>query len=164
MRLLLDADGLIKLHRAGVVSRMVKAFRCTVPEAVYHEVVTIGKERLHQDAEDIEQVLAEHAEVVRTEQEHGETGLGAGEIAVLTLAAQDQGAIVVSDDRRFLAILSTRGLPFLTPVDLLVVLARRRILTKGEAKKSLERLRPMVRAAAYWEAKEDLEQGVYDEE
>ena len=164
MRLLLDADGLIKLHRAGVVGTMVKAFRCTVPEAVYYEVVTRGKERLHQDAEEIEQILGEEAEVVRTEQVYGETGLGTGEMAVLTLAVQHQSAIVVSDDRRFLAILSTRGLPFLTPVDLLVVLARRRILTKGEAKKSLERLRPMVRAAAYWEANEDLEQGVSDEE
>ena len=164
MRLLLDADGLIKLHRAGVVGTMVKAFRCTVPEAVYYEVVTRGKERLHQDAEEIEQVLAEHAEVVRTEQEHGETGLGAGEMAVLTLAAQDQGAIVLSDDRRFLALLTARGLRFLTPADLLVVLARQRILTKGEAGKALERLRPVVQAAAFWEANEDLEQGVYDEE
>ena len=164
MRLLLDADGLIKLHHAGVVGRMVRAFRCTVPEAVYHEVVTRGKERLHQDAEEIEQILGEEAKVVRTEQVYGETGLGAGEMAVLTLAVQDQDAIVVSDDRRFLALLTARRLRFLTPADLLVVLARQRILTKGEACKALERLRPMVRAAAYWEAKEDLEQGVYDEE
>lgn len=164
MRLLLDADGLIKLHRAGVLDRMVRAFRCTVPEAVYHEVVTKGKERLHQDAEEIEYILGEGVEVVRTEQAQGETGLGAGEMAVLTLAAQDQDAIIVSDDRRFLALLTARGLRFLTPADLLVVLAHRRILVKEEAKKALEKLRPMVRAAAFWEAREDLEHGGYDEE
>ncbi len=164
MRLLLDADGLIKLHRAEVLDRMVKAFRCTVPEAVYHEVVTKGKERLHQDAEEIEYILGEGVEVVRTEQAQGETGLGAGEMAVLTLAAQDQDAIIVSDDRRFLALLTARGLRFLTPADLLVVLARQGILAKGEAKKALERLRPMIRAAAFWEAREDLEHGGYDEE
>lgn len=164
MRLLLDADGLIKLHRAGVLGQMVNAFRCTVPEAVYHEVVTRGKERLHQDAEEIEHILGEEVEVIRTEQAYGETGLGAGEMAVLTLAVQYQNAIVVSDDRRFLALLTVRGLRFLTPADLLVVLARRRILTKGEAQKALERLRPMVRAVAFWEAREELEQGVYDEE
>ena len=164
MRLLLDADGLIKLHRAGVLGQMVNAFQCTVPEAVYYEVVTKGKERLHQDAEEIEYILEEEVEVIRTEQAQGETGLGAGETAVLTLAVQDQDAIVVSDDRRFLALLSARGLPFLTPADLLVVLTRRRILTRGEAMKALERLRPMVRALAFWEAREELEQGVYDEE
>ncbi len=164
MRLLLDADGLIKLHRAGVVGQMVKAFQCTVPEAVYHEVVTRGKERLHRDAEEIEHILGGKAEVVRTQQAQGETGLGAGEMAVLTLAVQDQSAIVVSDDRRFLALLSARGLRFLTPADLLVVLARQGILVKKEAKKALERLRPMIRAAAFWQAKEDLELGGFDEE
>ena len=164
MHLLLDADGLIKLHRAGVLGRMVKAFRCTVPEAVYHEVVTRGKERLHQDAEEIEHILGEEVEVVRIEQAHGEMGLGAGEMAVLTLAVQYQSAIVVSDDRRFLATLTVRGLRFLTPTDLLVVLASQGILDKEEAKKALERLRPMVRAAAFWQAKDDLEQGVHDEE
>ena len=90
--------------------------------------------------------------------------MGAGEIAVLTLAVQDQDAIIVSDDRRFLTLLTARGLRFLTPADLLVVLARQGILAKEEAKKALERLRPMIRASAFWEAREELEHGGYDEE
>lgn len=59
MRLLLEADGLIKLNRARVLHQVVEAFPCTIPEAVYHEVVIIGKARLHQDAEEIEQITGE---------------------------------------------------------------------------------------------------------
>lgn len=164
MRLLLDADGLIKLHRAGVLNLVAEAFTCTVPEAVFHEVVTRGKERLHQDAEEIERIISEVVEVARTEQEQAEPGLGAGEMAVLVLSVQGQDAIVVSDDRRFLSLLSARGLPFLTPADLLAVLANQKALTRAEAREALEQLRPMIRAAAYWEAREDLEHGGHDEE
>lgn len=40
---------------------------------------------------------------------------------------------------------------------MLVVLARRGILTRAEARGALERLRPAIRLAAYWEARQDLE-------
>ncbi len=65
--------------------------------------------------------------------------------------------MVVSDDRRFLAVLTAQGTLFLTPADLLVVLALRGILTRGEAREALDHLRPMIRLAAYWDARRDLE-------
>ena len=51
----------------------------------------------------------------------------------------------------------THGTSFLTPADLLVVMARQGILTKVEAREALERLRPAIRLAAYWDARQDLE-------
>ena len=166
MRHLLDADGLIKLHRAGVLHSVLVAFHCAVPSAVYDEVVVKGKVYLHEDAEEIEQLFLGSVEVVGQTKSEGtaiEINLGAGELAVLALAAQGPEDIVVSDDRRFLSALAARDLLYLTPADLLVVLARRRVLTRAEAMEALERLRPAIRTAAYWEAKEDLEGKVNDE-
>lgn len=156
----MDADGLIKLHRAGVLDHVVRTFACTIPQAVFDEVVTKGKMRLHQDAEAIEGIIADTVTILSVQgRQQPEVGLGAGERGILGLVAQEQDAIIVSDDRRFLALLTTEGIEFLTPADMLVVLARRGILTRAEAREALERLRPAIRLAAYWDARQDLEFG-----
>jgi len=86
MRLVFDADGLIKLHRAGALSRVVRAFPCAIPRAVFAEVVTRGKARLHQDAQEIEALLTGAVTILAVEQhEQSEPGLGAGELSVLGL-------------------------------------------------------------------------------
>ncbi|MEK7878728.1 MAG: hypothetical protein AAB285_02615 [candidate division NC10 bacterium] len=161
VQLLLDADAVIKLHRSGVLANVVGAFPCTIPQAVYDEVVTRGKARLHLDAEAIQGIIAGAVTIVSTqERRQPELGLGAGEIGILDLLSQGQeDPIVVSDDRRFLTLLSAQGILFLTPADLLVALARRGILAKAVAREALERLSPMIRRAAYLDARQDLEFG-----
>lgn len=159
MRLLLDADGLIKLQRAGVLPQVVRMFDCVIPQTVYDEAVTQGIARLHQDAEAIEAALNGTVSVAPVPTAQRESGLGAGEMGILGLLPTEAEAVVVSDDRRFLAVLMARGTPFLTPADLLVVLARRGSLTADEAMRALDRLRPGIRAAAYWEARHDLAVG-----
>lgn len=159
MRLLLDADGLIKLHRAGVLAVAVRTFNCVVPQAVYEEVVVRGRARLHDDAEAIEAILGGSSVVVRTEPylQQLEIGLGAGELGILGLLPGEQNAVVVSDDRRFLAVLKSRGVRFLTPADILPLLWRRAALTQAQAREALERLRPSIRLAAYWDTRQDLD-------
>lgn len=160
VKLLMDADATIKLHRSGVLARVVGGFSCMMPSAVYEEVVTRGKARLHEDARAIEGVIAGRVAVPQTqEREQPEAGLGAGEPGILELLDQGADAIVVSDDRRFLSLLSSRSIAFLTPADVLVLMARRGIVTRAEANEALERLRPMIRAWAYHEAREDLQPG-----
>lgn len=156
----MDADATIKLNRSGVLGSLVRAFPCLMPQAVYEEVVTRGKSRLHRDADDIESIISGVVNVVPTqEREQPETGLGAGELGILDLLSEQTDAIVVSDDRRFLTVLLARGVPFLTPADVVVLLARRGIVSKANASAALERLRPLIRLAAYHEAREELEQG-----
>ncbi len=160
MRLLLDADGIIKLYRAGMLDLVIRTFSCAVPQTVYDEVVTKGKAYFHQDAEVIETILTGTVTIIPVyRHEHQESRLGTGELGILSILPREQNTIVVSDDRRFLAMLATQGTPFLTPADLPVVLAQRGIVTKGEAKEALDRLRPMIRLAAYWDALQDLELG-----
>jgi len=157
---LLDADATIKLHRSGILATVVGACPCTMPQAVYDEVVTRGKAWLHQDAEAIEAIIRGAVTVVPTqEREQPETGLGAGELGILDLLAQETDPIVISDDRRFLSLLSLQGFPFLTPADVLVWLAKRGVLRRTEAREALELLRPLIRVAAYHDARHDLEPG-----
>jgi hypothetical protein len=158
VRLLLDADGLIKLYRAGVLLQVVGTFACSIPFTVYEEVVTRGKARLHPDAEAIESILAGEVAVWQVERHRDpEQGLGEGELGILSLLYEERDATVVSDDRRFLTALTRQGTPFLTPADMIVVLLRREKLTDGEAREALDRLRPMIRLAAYWDARQELE-------
>jgi hypothetical protein len=156
----MDAYATIKLHRSGVLASVVKAFQCEMPRAVYEEVVTHGKRKLHQDAEAIEAIVAGAIKIIETSQVHKpELNLGAGELGVLEALHQEADLIVVSDDRRFLSVLMQQGAQFLTPVDILVLLARQDVITGTEAREALELLRPMVREAAYYEGREDLEHG-----
>lgn len=167
MRLLLDADGLIKLHRAGVLAHVVNAFSCAIPQSVFDEVVTKGKQRLHKDAEEIEAIISDRLSILAGQgRRDPELGLGAGELGILSLISDNPDAIVVSDDRRFLAMLTLQDAKFLTPADILVVLARRGALTRTEAGEALDRLRPAIRAAAYWDARQDLDAGgeIHEEE
>jgi hypothetical protein len=158
VQLVVDADGLIKLNRAGVLRKVVETYSCVIPLAVYDEVVTEGKMRQHQDAEAIEASLAGRAEIApRQARRVPDPGLGAGESAILELLPDIPKAVVISDDRRFLSQLSIEGVSFLTPADILVVMTRGGALSDAEAREALERLRPTIRTRAYWDAREDLE-------
>lgn len=157
MRLLLDADAIIKLYHAGVLARVVSALSCAVPQTVYDEVVTIGKQRLHEDAAAIEVILAGAVDILGLPPKaSSESGVGAGEAGILTLLPGEPGAVVVSDDRRFLRTLTARGIPFLVPAAMVVVLAQSGLLTEVEAVEALDRLRSSIRAEEYWEARQKL--------
>ena len=163
MDLILDADGLIKLERAGLLAQVAQAFSCVIPDVVYDEVVTQGKARMYPDAEAIEEVVRQFISVKSQGQPHqnpldeASLRLGAGEKAVLTLYSQEQEGVIVSDDRSFLSLLSRHNIPFLVPAALIVVMVRQGKLSYEAAKVALNRLRPWIREAVYHLATQDLE-------
>lgn len=161
MVIVLDADGLIKLSQAGVLEHVAQAFQCVIPDAVYHEAVTKARERQYRDAEEIERVVKSAMTIQPAATlDMPEFGLGAGETAVLALAAQQEGeSTIVSDDRRFLAFLNRQGVPFLMPSALIAMMAQQGFLTMSDAREILERLRPLIREAAFQRALQELEKG-----
>ena len=44
-KVVFDADGLIKLAKSGLLEKITKLIKCTMPEDVYIEVVERGKEK-----------------------------------------------------------------------------------------------------------------------
>jgi rRNA-processing protein FCF1 len=155
---ILDADALIKLNHAGVLDRLVEAYSCLIPDAVYAEVVTVGKAHGYPDASEIEGALEGKVEVrvprARLEQE---PGMGAGESAALELALASEGAIVVSDDPTFLARLARGNVSHVAVAFVVVSLRKEGVLSAYEANEALERLRPAIRRDVYREALDDLE-------
>jgi len=162
LRVVLDSDGLIKLAKAGVLDRVVQAWRCLVPQAVYAETVERGLEAAYPDALAIRRALPSDAVRPRTRHPRaaalleGKKGLGRGEQEALHLCLAARADAIVTDDAAFVAVLARAGLRYLPPALVLVRLARERNLESVEALNSLERMRPFIRAEVYRVARDDL--------
>ena len=162
LRVVLDSDGLIKLAKAGALERVVEAWTCLVPRAVYVETVERGLEAAYPDAEAIRLALPSAA--VRPAARHpraaallqGKRGLGRGEHGALHLFFAARGDAIVTDDAAFVAMLAGAGLRYLVPALVLVRLAQAQHLEPAEALDCLERLRSFIRAEVYRAARDGL--------
>ena len=169
MKVVCDADGLIKLAKAGILEAFARRVDLLVAPTVYREAVEEGKARGHPDAWEIEQVLREHGRILqpprggRTRPQTPEAPaiealpLGAGERETWVVFVREKADAVLSDDRGFLHALEAQGIPYLTPAAALVGLARQGTLSRSEALRALERLRPWIRREQYEAARRDLE-------
>lgn len=164
-KFVIDADGLIKLGKSGILGALIGNHKILVPEAVYEEAVVRGKRELYEDAFELERLLEdEQVPIVRSRREsqadrllEGVTALGAGERAALHLYVAEGADAVLSDDRVFLNFLGRNAVPFLTPANVIVGLVRARQFSCEEALEALEKLRGYVRAGVYERAKAELE-------
>ena len=106
--LLLDADSLIKLTKAGAKEHVVKHFEVTIPQRVKQESVdqVVGKP----DAITIEQninrkkikVRQSRGMDVNVENEIQKLGLKGGEQELYRLSTQKKYELLSSDDQKFL--------------------------------------------------------------
>ncbi len=165
MKIVCDADGLIKLAKAGLLASLTVHVTLIVGEVVYSEAVTAGIARGHRDAFELEKTLAEHgAQLVSAAESHGGDGmpngkelLGRGEAEALFLYKEHQAHAVLSDDRAFLRLLEDEKIPYLTPASACVMLAEQGAMTGNRALRALDDLRPLIREDQYWAARQDLE-------
>lgn len=162
MKVACDADGLIKMAKAGILEVFAQYAKLLIGPQVYREAVEEGKARGYPDALDLERILKVHAQVPRTLRRTRTTqllagvSLGAGEREALQIYFTEQADAVLSDDRAFLSALEAQGIPFLTPAAIVVFLAERKLITLTEAHEALERLRPLIRSDQYELARQDL--------
>ena len=158
--LIFDSDGLIKLSRSKVLGVVVRSYDSLVPAAVYDEVVMRG----YEDAADIEKTLDGSVAVESPEIRDNVpaldrlvTGLGDGATQALHFALRmGQGSTVVSDDQRFLGVLSDLSIKTVIPSHIILGLARDKVLSVPDSKGALIALRPFIRPSDYFEAIEEL--------
>jgi predicted nucleic acid-binding protein len=163
-KFVIDADGLIKVGKSGLLGALVGSHEVLVPEAVYEEAVVRGKRELYEDAFELERLLEdEGVSIARSDPEpqadrllEGVTSLGAGETGALRLYFAEGADAVSSDDRVFLNFLSRHSVPFVTPVNVVVGLARSGRVSLREGLEALEKLSGFVRADVYERAKAEL--------
>ena len=138
MKLVLDTDCLIKLTKAGLKERVCEEFEISIPMLVRVEAVDRGGRR--PDAERIRSNIRDDRLDV-----HSDPGrLPRGEEAAYALFQTGRYDAVGTDDRRFVRRLRADGVPYVTPCVLVVLLARRGTIDRGEANAALESLAPHV--------------------
>lgn len=113
MAVIFDANVLINLYHAEILSLVYHGLECVIPAEVYDEVITQGQQAGHGDAGAIAEIIGpcteEPVNILP-----GLEGLGIGEASTLShyLERQRQSPIgddvIVSDDRQFLRYLGRR--------------------------------------------------------
>ena len=152
----LDADGLIKLTKAGVIEELAKYRKCVITEEVFSESVKKGKERFYEDAFVIEKLI--NRKLLALEKiKFAEIGnLGKGEASTLALYKKKKGDAIITDDRKFLSVLEEQNIPFMVPIDVITVLLKKRKITRKMASEALEKIKFLTREELYIKAKSEI--------
>lgn len=155
-KFVLDADGAIKLSKAGMLETLAEHSKCIMPQQVYDEVMK-GKEKMREDTFAIEMLVSnKKLKVVDVNIKEVQENLGLGEKAALAAFNTYKVEAIVSDDRKFLNKLEAKGVSFTTPANLIVMLVANKKLTKEKGLRALNKIKNSIRDDVYNKAKEAL--------
>lgn len=161
MKVICDADALIKMAKAGILETFARHVELLVSPQVYREAIDEGKARGYKDALEIEHVLKHYGQRlpkrVKTRVNSDILTLGPGEREILQMLSHERADVVLSDDHAFLSVLEAQGVPYMTPGAALVFLAEQSMIQIQEAQQALERLRPLIRRDQYEAVFKDLQ-------
>lgn len=151
MKLIMDADCLIKLTKAHLKEEVCSCFTVAIPQQVKREVVDAGEG--HPDAA----ITAENLRIGILQLDRVKTSQRKREEAVLSAYRRGDYNGICSDDRRFVRRLRALGVPYLTPAVLVLLLARKGRLTCTDARVRLDALRSFISSDEYTLARLKLE-------
>ncbi|KXB06180.1 hypothetical protein AKJ51_04065 [candidate division MSBL1 archaeon SCGC-AAA382A20] len=156
-----DSDGLIKLQKAGVLDMLAESHECLVPGKVYGESVERGKSELYEDAFELGETIEEHMRVVEAEDPESEKtpakeSLGSGELSAYGVHLQEGSDALISDDRAFLNFLESKGIPFITPANVIVEMKNQGQIPRDRAVEALGRMEKYIRNEVYEKSIEEV--------
>jgi rRNA-processing protein FCF1 len=146
MKVLMDADCLIKLTKAGLKEDICQHFQVMIPAAVEREVVEAGKAKGCPDADSIEKNIQKDLLQVTKEKPSGHIG---GDQALVEISQKGRYDMVATDDAKLIRILRSAGIPFIIPGLLIYSLFRKGGIGVDVALNWLERLSPFVSNEEY---------------
>ncbi len=156
-KIVLDADGLIKLTKAEIIKDY--GYKLMISNAVFRETVVEGKKRMYNDADKIESLMVDGIiETKKVKEEAMEKNLGKGELSTLDLFREEKADLIISDDKKFLESLANKGIPFIVPTEFIVSLVNNKKIKKDEGISALKKLKSIVRKENYEEALNALEE------
>lgn len=160
-KVVLDADGLIKLTKADILEKIVEILNCNISQEVFTESVEEGKKLLFEDAFKIEELIQnKKIKVHATEKKEFSDldGFGKGERTSLELYYQIHAQAIISDNQRFLKELEKKQVPFTTPAGILQALYWNKKLNKSETLNALEKMKPLIQSEIYISLKKEVEE------
>jgi rRNA-processing protein FCF1 len=146
MKVLMDADCLIKLTKAGLKEDICQHFQIMIPAAVEREVVEAGKAKGCPDADSIEKNIQKDLLQVTKEKPFGPIG---GDQALVEISQKGRYDMVATDDAKLIRILRSAGIPFIIPGLLIYSLFRKGGIGVDVALNWVERLSPFVSNEEY---------------
>lgn len=155
MKVILDADCLIKLTKAGLKEEVCNVFDVAIPHLVKEEVVDRGKTKGLPDAFVVERNISGKLLKVKGEKS-GKTNTGEKEAMALF---QNGGFDAIgSDDRRFIKQLRLFSIPYITPAVFIAIMLKGGKLTLLDAEKKLDALSEYVSENEYYAGKTFIKQ------
>jgi rRNA-processing protein FCF1 len=145
MKLLMDADCLIKLTKAGLKEMVAEANAIFIPAVVKKEVVDTGKNKGCADSVIVEDnIAARKINVVESTTQYLD-----GDEALLALFQRDKYDAVATDDTKLVRKFGMRNIPHILPALLLYRLWGQKVLTKDVALSKLQRLEEFISEEEY---------------
>ena len=145
MKVLMDADCLIKLTKAGLKRLIVEKYTVFIPSVVKREVVDIGREKGYPDASIVnENIISGKIKVVGSAQIDTK-----GDQALIELFDPQQYFAVATDDVKLTRFLRLKGIPFILPAVLLFKLLQDREIDRKTAIHALDKLRNFISEDEY---------------
>ncbi len=146
MKILMDADCLIKLTKAGLKEGICEQFGVTIPFTVKKEVVDIGKIKGFQDAELVEKNIENR--FVQITGKVSSVHLK-GDQALIETFKREQYDLIATDDAKLTRLLKSMAIPYILPGLLICFLYQRGIINKATALNWLEKLSDFISEDEY---------------
>ena len=164
MKVILDADSLIKLTKAKAKEIVLKNMEAYIPPKVFEETVEIPKEEGYLDAFLIDENLKKGLLAVEKIEENKEAEvlitklrIRGGEADVFMLYKSGDFDVVSSDDGKFLEMLDGLNVPYITPSALIVSLLKKKVLSREDAESYINNLKEMISDEEYYLAIREVE-------
>lgn len=155
MKLLMDADCLIKLTKAGLKELIAEDADISIPETVRREVVDAGKIKGCADSLAVEQNIASQIiTVIESSSDYAK-----GDHALVALFRKESYDAVATDDAKLSRHLRAHAIPFIFPGLIIHQLKKEGRISETAALWALDQLRPFISEDEFSMTKLLLEKG-----
>jgi len=155
MKILMDADCLIKLTKAGLKEFICQHKKIAIPAIVKQEVVDAGKRKGYTDADLIEKNIRNGLIALAKEAALNHVK---GDQALIATFKQGRYAGIATDDAKLIRILRAAGIPFILPALLIYLIYRKGLIDQVTGLNWLDRLSAFISEEEYSMTKHLLEE------
>ena len=146
MKILMGADCLIKITKAGIKEKICRQFEVVIPLTIKEEVVDAGKAKSHPDADLVEKNI--NAGLIVLESGKSSKRMK-GDRALLETFKNSQYTAIATDDAKLTRLLRPSGISFILPALLIFSVWKRGAIDQTTALNWLEKLSAFISEDEY---------------